>query len=302
MEEGKCPECGSKHLTRDYERGEMVCGKCGLIVADNIIDTGPEWRAFDQEQRDKRARIGAPIRYMRPNKGLVTEIDQYNRDIRGTRISPKKQAQLYRMRKWHKRASIASSMERNLAIALSELDRIASYLGLPESVREAAALMYRKCVEKGLIRGRLIESVVSAVLYAICRDYGIPRTLDEIAEISGIPKKEIGRTYRFITHELDLHVPLTDPTHYVPRFTAALNLSGSVQEKAIELLKTAINKGLISGRGPTGVAAAAVYIASVLVGERRTQREVADVAGVTEVTIRNRYRELKNELGLKIDI
>jgi transcription initiation factor TFIIB len=136
------------------------------------------------------------------------------------------------------------------------LDRIATtYLRLPEDVREAAALMYRKCVEKGLTRGRLIESVVSAVLYATCRDYGIPRTLDEIAKISGIPKKEIGRHYRFITHELDLHVPLTDPTHYVPRFTAALNLSGSVQDKAIELLKTAISKGLISGRGPTGVAA-----------------------------------------------
>lgn len=296
----ECPECKSKRLTRDYERGELVCADCGLIVAENILDTGPEWRAFDAEQRDKRARGGAPVKYMRPNKGLVTEIDQYNRDIRGAKIPSKKQAQLYRMRKWHKRASIASSMERNLAIALSELDRIASYLGLPESIREASALMYRKCIEKGLIRGRLIESVVSAVLYAICRTYGIPRTLDEISEISGVEKKEIGRTYRFVTHELDLHVPLTDPTAYVPRFTAALKLTGSVQEKAINLLKKAIQKGLISGRGPTGVAAAAVYIASAMAGERRTQKEVADVAGVTEVTIRNRYRELKKELGLKI--
>ncbi len=204
------------------------------------------------------------------------------------------------MRKWHKRASIASSMERNLAIALSELDRIASYLGLPDSIREASALLYRKCIEKGLIRGRLIESVVAAVLYAICREYGIPRTLNEIAEVSGMEKKEIGRTYRFISHELELHVPLTDPTHYVPRFTSALKLSGKVQEKAIELLKKSISKGLISGRGPTGVAAAAVYIASAMAGERRTQKEVADVAGVTEVTIRNRYRELRRELNLKI--
>lgn len=296
----KCPECGGVRLTRDYERGELVCGNCGLIVAENILDSGPEWRAFDAEQREKRARGGAPVKYMRPNKGLVTEIDQYNRDIRGAKIPTKKQAQLYRMRKWHKRASIASSMERNLAIALSELDRIASYLGLPENVREAAALMYRRCIEKGLIRGRLIESVVSAVLYAVCRNYGIPRTLDEIAEISGVEKKEIGRTYRFMVHELNIRIPLTDPTHYVPRFTAALKLSGEVQERAIGLLKRAIKKGLISGRGPTGVAAAAVYIGSAIVGERRTQKEVADVAGVTEVTIRNRYRELKKELGLSV--
>lgn len=299
MEE-RCPECHSKRLTRDYERGELVCADCGLIVTENILDSGPEWRAFDAEQREKRARGGAPVKYMRPNKGLVTEIDQYNRDIRGAKIPSKKQAQLYRMRKWHKRASITSSMERNLAIALSELDRIASYLGLPENVRESAALLYRKCIEKGLIRGRLIESVVSAVLYAICREYGIPRTLDEIADVSGVEKKEIGRTYRFISHELGLKVPLTNPIQYVPRLTAALKLSGEVQEKGIALLKKAIAKGLISGRGPTGVAAAAVYIASAMVGERRTQKEVADVAGVTEVTIRNRYRELKSELGLKI--
>ncbi|MCX6777590.1 MAG: transcription initiation factor IIB [Candidatus Micrarchaeota archaeon] len=296
----KCPECGSKKLTRDYEKGELICTSCGLIVADNLVDAGPEWRAFDSEQREKRARGGAPVKYMRPNKGLVTEIDQYNRDIRGGKISSKKQAQFYRMRKWHKRASIASSMERNLAIALSELDRIASYLGLPDNIREAAALLYRKCIEKGLIRGRLIENVVSAVIYAICRQYGIPRTLNEISELSGIEKKEIGRTYRFISRELDIKFPLTDPSHYVPRFATSLKLSGKVQERAIDLLKKSAKKGLISGRGPTGVAAASVYIASAMEGERRTQKEVAEVAGVTEVTIRNRYRELKRELGLKV--
>jgi len=279
-----------------------MCAKCGLIVADSMADFGPEWRAFDSEQRAKRARAGAPIKYMRPNKGLVTEIDQYDRDIRGAAIPAKKQAQLYRMRKWQKRASIASSLERNLAIALSELDRISSYLGLPDSVRESTALLYRKCVEKGLIRGRLIENVVSAVLYLVCRKYGVPRTLDEISRVSGLQKKEIGRAYRFITHQLNMKLPLTNPIHYVPKFTAALGLSGEVQEKAIELLRKAISKGLISGRGPIGVAAAAVYIASLQCGQRRTQKEVADAANVTEVTIRNRYRELKKELGLKISI
>ena len=267
-----------------------------------MFDTGPEWRAFDSEQREKRARGGAPIKYTRPDKGLVTEIDKYNRDIRGVKISSKKQAQFYRMRKWHKRASISTSMERNLAIALSELDRIASYLGLPENIRESAALVYRKCVEKGLIRGRHIESVVAAVIYAICRNYGIPRTLDEIANIAGAEKKEIGRTYRFIMHELEMKVPLTDPRLYISRFVAALKLSGKVQEIAVKLLQKAISKGLVSGRGPTGVAAAAVYIASAMYGERRTQKEVADVAGVTEVTIRNRYRELKKELQLKVTL
>ena len=239
---------------------------------------------------------------MRPNKGLVTEIDQYNRDIRGVKISTKKQAQFYRMRKWHKRVSIATSMERNLAIALTELDRVASYLGLPDDIKEAAALLYRRAVKEELIRGRIIESIVAAVIYAICRIHGIPRTLDEISKASGIEKKEIGRAYRFLKTELSLDVPLTDPSYYVQKFATALKLSGEVQKKAVQLIKKAVKRGLISGRGPTGVAAAALYIASAIVGEKRTQKEVADVAGVTEVTIRNRYRELKKELGLKINL
>ncbi|MFH2101114.1 MAG: transcription initiation factor IIB, partial [Candidatus Micrarchaeota archaeon] len=289
-------------LIRDYEKGELLCASCGLIIAENIQDLGPEWRAFDAEQKEKKARGGAPIKYMRPNKGLVTEIDQYNRDIRGGKISPKKQAQLYRMRKWHKRVSIATSMERNLVIALAELDRVASSLGLPENIKESAALLYRKAVKAELIRGRLIESVVAAVIYAICRIQGIPRTLDEISRASGIEKKEIGRAYRFLKSELDVDVPLTDPAQYVPKFATALKLGGDVQQEAVKLIKKALRKGLISGRGPTGVAAAALYIASAMHGEKKTQKEVADVAGVTEVTIRNRYRELKKELGLKVNL
>ena len=302
MSKKKCPECGGTKLIRDYEKGELICASCGLIIADNIQDSGPEWRAFDAEQKEKRARGGAPIKYMRPNKGPVTEIDQYNRDSRGMKISTKKQAQFYRMRKWHKRVSIATSMERNLAIALAELDRVASYLGLPDDIKEAAALLYRRAVKEELIRGRIIESIVAAVIYAICRIHGIPRTLDEISKASGIEKKEIGRSYRFLKAELKLDVPLTDPSYYVQKFATALKLSGEVQKKAVLLIKKAVKKGLISGRGPTGVAAAALYIASAMVGERRTQKEVADVAGVTEVTIRNRYRELKKELGLKINL
>ncbi len=297
-----CPECKSHALKRDHERGEIVCQKCGLVIEENLVQEGPEWRAFDSEQRASRARTGAPLKYMSPNKGIVTEIDQYNRDVHGGKIAPSQQAQLYRMRKWHKRASISNSIERNLAIALTELNRVASHLGLPEQIRESSALLYRKCVKKGLIRGRQIESVVSAVIYATCRQAGIPRTLDEITNVAEIPKKEIGRTYRLITQEIGLKIPLTSPQFYVTRFVTALRLSGETQKKAQEILDKAMEKGLVSGRGPMGVAAAAVYIASVLTGERRTQKEVADVAGVTEVTIRNRYRELKKALTLKVSI
>ncbi|MGC8676430.1 MAG: transcription initiation factor IIB [Candidatus Micrarchaeia archaeon] len=297
-----CPSCGSTDIIYDAEKGEYVCNNCGLVLEANVVDNGPEWRAFDADQRNERARTGAPIKYMKPNKGLVTEIDMYNKDIRGAKLPSKRQAQLYRIRKWHKRASIASSSERNYLVALPELSRVASYLGLPDNIRESAALLYRQCVKNNLIRGRPIETVVNAALYTICRQTDMPRTLDEIAQISGVPKKEIGRTYRIIVHELNLKVPLTNPVSYVPRYVAALKLSGEAQEKADELLKRAMKKGLVSGRSPTGVCAAAVYIASALAGERRTQKEVAEVAGVTEVTIRNRYRELKKELNIDVNL
>ncbi|MEM3859400.1 MAG: TFIIB-type zinc ribbon-containing protein, partial [Candidatus Micrarchaeaceae archaeon] len=238
-----CPSCGSTDIIYDAEKGEYVCNNCGLVIEANVVDNGPEWRAFDADQRNERARTGAPIKYMKPNKGLVTEIDMYNKDIRGAKLPSKRQAQLYRIRKWHKRASIASSSERNYLVALPELSRVASYLGLPDNIRESAALLYRQCVKNNLIRGRPIETVVNAALYTVCRQTGMPRTLDEIAQISGVPKKEIGRTYRIIVHELDLKVPLTNPVSYVPRYVAALKLSGEAQEKANELLKRAMKKG-----------------------------------------------------------
>lgn len=295
-----CPECGSPRVVRDYKRGELVCQDCGYVIEERYIDAGPEWRAFDSEQREKRSRVGAPITYTIHDKGLTTIIDWNNKDYYGKAISVRTRAQLFRLRKWQRRIRISNATERNLAFALSELDRMASALGLPKSVRETAAVIYRKAIEKNLIRGRSIEGVVAAALYAACRQAGVPRTLDEIAQYSRVDRKEIGRTYRFIARELGLKLMPTSPADYVPRFCAALGLSGEVQRKAIEIIKKAEGRELTSGRGPTGVAAAAIYIASILCGERRTQREVAEIAGVTEVTIRNRYKELAEKLGIDI--
>jgi transcription initiation factor TFIIB len=275
---------------------------CGLVLTDRIIDEGPEWRAFDQEQRDKRARVGAPLTFTIHDKGLSTMIDWRNRDSYGKDLAPKRRAQIYRLRKWQRRIRVSDATERNLAYALSELDRMASSLGLPRNVREIAAMLYRRAVEQRLIRGRSIEGVAAAALYAACRQSRIPRTLDEVAEVSRVGKKEIGRSYRFIARELRLSIPPTSPIDYVPRFISELKLLGEVQAEAIQILKQAANKGLTSGRGPTGVAAAAIYVASVLANSRRTQREVAAVARVTEVTVRNRYKELVEKLDLEVPL
>ncbi|MBO7409526.1 MAG: transcription initiation factor IIB, partial [Candidatus Methanomethylophilaceae archaeon] len=213
-----CPECGGKHFSRDYNRGELICEQCGAVLDDRFIDQGPEWRSFDAEQGEKRARTGAPMTYTIHDKGLSTEISWKNKDSYGKSIPTRNRAQLYRLRKWQRRIRVSNATERNLAFALSELERMASAMGLPRNVRETAAMIYRKAVTKNLIRGRSIEGVVAASLYAACRQCGVPRTLDEVANSSRVGRKEIGRTYRFMTRELKLKLMPTKPQDYVQRF------------------------------------------------------------------------------------
>jgi transcription initiation factor TFIIB len=298
----QCPECGSNHLSKDYSRAELVCRNCGLVLDEDIIDHGPEWRAFDSEQREKRARTGAPMSYTIHDKGLSTVIGWKNRDSYGKSIPTKNRAQIYRLRKWARRIRISNATERSLAIAFSELDRLSSGMGLPRTVRETAAMIYRKAALKKLVRGRSVEGVVTAALYAACRQCHVPRTLDEISNIAHISRKEIGRTYRYVSRELGLKLLPTSPEDYISRFCSELKLSSDVRAKTVGILQEAAHRELTSGRGPTGIAAASLYIASVLCGERRTQREVAEVAGVTEVTIRNRYKEIAEKLDIAIGL
>ena len=236
------------------------------------------------------------------DKGLSTVIGWKNRDSYGKSIPTRNRAQIYRLRKWARRIRISNAAEKSLAIAFSELDRMASGMGLPRTVRETAAMIYRKAALKKLIRGRSIEGVITAALYAACRQCHVPRTLDELSNIAHISRKEIGRTYRYVSRELGLKLLPTSPEDYISRFCSELKLSGDVRAKTLEILQDAARRELTSGRGPTGMAAASLYIASVLCGERRTQREVAEVAGVTEVTIRNRYKELTKELDIAIGL
>lgn len=293
-----CPECGSVNFIEDPSRGELYCADCGYVTQESIVDTSQEWRAFDTEQMSRRARAGAPLTFTKHDKGLTTEIGKGVGEL--YRVTPKKRAQYYRLTKWQKR--LIRSKDRNLSFALSELQRIVSFLNLPRSIHERIAKYYEDAVNKGLVRGRSIESVIAALVYAVSREFGSPRTLEEIAEASGIEKREIGRAYRYIARELNIKILPADPVTFVPRFTSILGLSDKVQAKAIEILRKARKFDATSGKGPTGVAAAAIYIACVLVGEKRTQREVADICNITEVTIRNRYKEIVEKLGIEEEV
>jgi len=292
----ECTDCGSRNIHHNSERGETVCRECGLVIEDRMIDFGQEWRDFQDDSGGSRRRTGAPSSATSFDQGLGTEIgttsDYYKLG--------KDKDKFFRLRKWQYR--ISTAIERNLKVALAELKRVSSYLKLPKQVEDEAARIYRLAVQKGLVRGRSMESVVAGALYAACRRHEVPRTLDEMGEASGIEKKEIGRTYRFITRELEISIKPSNPSDYIPRFASALKLSPETQSKSVEILEMAREIELTSGRGPTGIAAAALYVASLIHGEKRTQREVADVAGVTEVTIRNRYKELIKKLKLTKEV
>jgi len=294
-----CPECGSKEVVQDLEKGERICSACGLVVSEHRIDHGPEWRAFTADEKDARSRAGAPTNYAIHDKGLSTMIDWRDHDSQGKRFSAKKRSEIYRLRKWQIRTRVHSSVDRNLAQAMSELDRLSSQLGLTKSIKELAALLYRKLIIRRLARSRSIDAMVGASIYAACRLRKAPRSLEEIARHSRVNRKKIGQHYRLLVEKLQIRMPISDPANYVPRFITELGLPGIVQQKVIEILEMAkTNRALITGRDPRGLAAAAIYIASILTDHRVTQRDIAMAAGVTEVTVRNRYKELVQKLEI----
>ena len=287
----QCPECGGNVVT-DEEHGETVCAECGLVVDEDSVVRGPEWRAFDAAERDSKSRVGAPTTNTMHDKGLSTNIDWRDKDAYGNSLGTRQRQKMQRLRKWNERFRTRDSKERNLKQALGEIDRMASALGLPENVRETASVIYRRALDDDLLPGRSIEGVATSAVYAAARMAGVPRSLDEIAEVSRVEKSEVARTYRYVVRELSLEVKPADPEQYVPRFASSLDLSEESERRARELLQTAKEKGVHSGKSPVGLAAAAVYAASLLTNEKTTQAAVSEVADISEVTIRNRYHEL----------
>ena len=296
----KCPECGSSNLVHDYDTGETVCGDCGLVLYEQMMDKGPEWRAFTQEEKASRSRVGVPTSYSVHDKGLSTAISQVDRDAFGRKLPLSTRLQMWRLRKWQIRSRVHSSIDRNLAQAMAELDRLSDKVYIPPPIKEKAAVTYRKALDKGLVRGRSIAAIAAAALYAACRGSGTPRTLREIAEASLVDKKDVARCYRLLLRELDVHMPIADPLTYVSKIAERTGISGKTQGIAIQILREARKRRASAGKDPMGLAAASLYIACLKNNEKKTQKDIAEAAGVTEVTVRNRYKTLRKQLNLEL--
>jgi len=292
----KCPSCGGEKIVSDQDTGELFCGKCGFVITDKITDTGAEWRSFANDDSN-RARTGAGTSLTMHDRGLSTVIGAANKDATGKPLSASVKSSIERLRTWDSRSQAHSSADRNLRQALNEMGKLKDKLALTNAVIEKAAYIYRKAMEKKLVRGRSIQGLVAACLYAACRTTETPRTLDDIANGINIRRKDVARCYRLIYRELELKMPVVDPVKGVSRIASIAGLGEKTKRKAISILDEAKRKYITAGKDPMGIAAAALYLACISTGEVKSQKEISNASGVTEVTIRNRCAGLRKMLN-----
>ena len=287
----KCPECGNKEFYVYAEKGQVICKKCSMVLDESLLDLGQEW-GFEEDSDNKTSRAGAPFdpriaNNLRTNIGNASDIEKLNGDNK------------YLFKRLKQKNSWGVSLEASFNNALSNLRIISSFLKLTERVEKEAAAIYRHCAEKGLTRARSSESIVAAALYIACKIYGIPKTMKEFEKATGLNKKLIGKTYKFIVRELDMKLGPVNPIDFLDRFRSSLEMTAKTQTKATEIIEKALEKQLTSGCSPVTIAAVSLYVAGILEKEKRTQKRVAEVSGISEVSLRNRTRDFVTRLKIK---
>lgn len=285
-------------MLTDNATGERFCGGCGFVISERVEESGPEWRSFSKDEFDDRTRTGSPLSLAMHDMGLATIIGHANKDATGKPLSAPMKSTIERLRTWDSRSQVHDSADRNFRQAFSDLDRLRGKLALSDAVVEKTAYIYRKALDKGLIRGRSIPGLLAAALYAACRDTETPRTLSEVSGEINIKRKEVSRFYRLLLRELDLKMPVVDPIKCVSKIASSVGLSEKTKRKAVTILKDATELQITAGKNAMGLAAAALYLSCVANGEEHTQKDIAQASGVTEVTIRNRCKGLKDSLKI----
>ncbi|MCH8323709.1 MAG: transcription initiation factor IIB [Thaumarchaeota archaeon] len=297
---GSCARCGKNSMLTDNATGERFCGKCGYVISEKLNDAGPEWRTFQNNSGTDPTRAGAPTSLAMHDMGLSTIIGKANKDSTGKPLSGSMKSSIERLRTWDSRSQVHEPIDRNFRQAFSELSRLKDKLTISDSVLEKAAYIYRKALQKGLVRGRSISALIAASLYAACRDTETPRTLNDIGQAANIKRKDIARCYRLLHRELDLKMPVVNSIQCISRIASKIGISEKTRRSASLILKEAHENHESAGKDPMGLAAAALYLSSVKNGEDLTQRDIAEAANVTEVTIRNRYKSLKTPHNISV--
>jgi transcription initiation factor TFIIB len=299
-----CAVCNDHLLMiTDPDSGETICSKCGMIVLDRIQNINqPEWRAFSNEEHENRSRTGIPSSLAIHDMGLATVIGRADRDAAGKKINATMHTSMQRLRTWDSRAHVRHS-DKGLIQALNELQILKDKLTLPYVVVEKAAYIYRKAHDRKLARGRAVSGLIAASVYIACREMTTTRTLNDIAAASNIRRKQLTKAYRFLVMKLDIKVPLTDQTKCINKIANKANLSEKTKRQAIRIMEAIKRKDdgndarlFSAGKNPMGFAGTILYLSCLKTGENKTQTDMAEAAGVTEVTLRNRTKDLKSKL------
>ncbi len=286
-----CPVCGNK-LIGDTEKGEHVCPTCGYVTSAPA-DLGPEWKAMDLEEKNKRVRVGAPTTLAFHDMGLTTDIDRSMRDSHGRSLNPAMRATVEKMRKWQSRARTINSEERGLSNVLTKIGELCRRLNLPDNVAETAAQIYRVSAKMKVSKSKSVLGMTAATVYLSCRKCGVQRTLKEVARAAGMDKGSVARYFRLVLKDVEKeYVPPPSIEKYISKLVNTAKIDPKVEHLALKLSRQTADSKISSGKAPAGLAAAYVYLSSVLMGVHLPQREVAESAEITEVTVRNRCREI----------
>jgi transcription initiation factor TFIIB len=282
-----CPECGGSVISLN-QIGEIVCSQCGLVLKERGVNLfHSDKRAYTSQEKDQREHTGAPISSLLPDIGLSTVIDRKNI----------KDPDLKRAVKWNTRITWE---KRNILIATTELKRICSNLNLPNYIKLEAIKLYKDAYKLKLLRGRSINSMIAASIYLAVRLKKVPRTLQEILDESSENEKDIRRCYRVLIRELNIKSPNTNPSALIPSYAATLKLDSDIEINSTKIVNAFSERFSTSGKDPKGIVAGAIYLACRLKGLELTQKEIAEVVGITEVTLRSRYKELSTKLKIKV--
>ncbi|MFZ0222693.1 MAG: TFIIB-type zinc ribbon-containing protein [Candidatus Nitrosopolaris sp.] len=295
-----CSICKSDSVITDHESGEVICSNCGLVISDNIQESQvDDCVSFTTDAiYDKSRKVGLPNSLARHDMGLSTIMGKPNKDASGHILDAAMRSRMKRLRRWDYRIK-ARTNGGNLWHAFNQLDTLKDKLGLPESIVEKTAYIYRKAQARGLVRGRTISAVLDAAMYIACRELGIPKTLKEIADTDNIKRKTLAKSYRLLIKKLDIKVPIVDPMKCIVKVANKASLNIQTKRKAMDIMYHLNKKEISAGKDPMGFAATVLYIACLNTGEKRIQTDIAKAAGITEVTLRNRYRDIKHrEFGL----
>jgi transcription initiation factor TFIIB len=291
-----CSTCSSDRVIHDPESGEVICSSCGMVISDRIQNiTMPERRDFKNSETESRRRTGIPVSLAIYDMGLATVIANTNRDASGRPLGAEMRARMQSLRTCDLRTSY-TYLDKNLTQACDELDILKDKLALSDAVVEKAAYIYRKVEDRGLVRGRTISGIMAAAIYAAGREVGTLWTLRDIAATSDVKRKDIARNYRMLLLEFDFKVPNADPMKCIAKVANKANLSENTKRQAINIMKEVSGREIAAGKDPMGIAASILFISCLKTGEYRTQSQIANASGVTEVTVRNRYKELKSKL------